>query len=121
MNVLVKGGTFPDFPKLRMSPYVWKNALLVDTGCKPLEILEEGQHFIILPHVFEHCVMLSHAVPGQWNAKGLYKFQWWYTSLPGAQLLQSTQLFSQLKNAGEPAQQGLHKYLLTVTGNSKHN
>lgn len=68
-----KEGKFPGFSKLRMSSYVWTNAFLADTGCKPLEILEESQHFIILADLFIHNVMLSCAVPEQWNAKGLSK------------------------------------------------
>lgn len=73
MHILVKGSTFQDFSQTSLNWDCHGNALLADTGCKPLEILEEGQHFIILPHVFAHSVMLSRAVPEQWNAKGLSK------------------------------------------------
>jgi len=48
-----------------MSTYVWTSAFLADTGCKPLEILEGGQHLIILADLFAHSAMLLCAKPEQ--------------------------------------------------------
>lgn len=58
----MKESKFPGFSKLRTT-YVWTNAFLVDTGCKPLEILEKGQHFIILAYLFAYSIMLLCAMP----------------------------------------------------------
>jgi hypothetical protein len=69
-----------------------------------------------MAHVFSQSVLLSRALPREWNTKPCPKCQRWCTSPPGAELLESRQLLSQLKNAGEPARQGCHEYQLTVTG-----